>query len=113
MLADGYSDVGPGYDFMLLEAIGIDPEDARTFIHSEKPSYPEFEKWIATYPGVKLDAATIDAVNAAIIGYNHTDPIRQSILSASGIPDDGSILDAINLNNLDDWNATHAALKGS
>ena len=30
--------------------------------------------------------------------------------SASGIPDDGSVLpDAVNLNNLDDWNEFHAA----
>ena len=29
---------------------------------------------------------------------------------ASGIDDDGSILDAVNLNNLDDWYELHAGL---
>jgi hypothetical protein len=113
MLADGYTDVGPGYDFMLFEAIGIDPDKAREFIHSQKPSYSEFEKWVVAYPGVKLDPATITAINAAITGYNHEESVRKSILSASEIPDDGAILDAINLNNLDDWNETHAALTGA
>ena len=31
-------------------------------------------------------------------------------LEASGIDDDGSVLDAVNLNNLDDWCEFHASL---
>jgi len=109
-LADGYKDIGPGYDFMVFEGIGIDPDKAREFIHSQKPSYPEFEKWVAAYPGVKLDAATIAELNASISGYHHEQSVRSSILSASGIQDEGKILDAINLNNLDDWCEIHEAL---
>ena len=54
-----------------------------------------------------LDADKIDALNAAIRGYNHTDETRKAILDAAGIEDDGSILDAVNLNNLDDWTEFH------
>ncbi len=109
-LADGYKDIGPGYDFMVFEGIGIDPDKAREFIHSQKPSYPEFEKWVVAYPGVKLDSATVAAVNASISGYNHEESVRKSILSASGLPDEGEILDAVSLNNLDDWTEIHTAL---
>ena len=57
--------------------------------------------------GGALDAAAVAKLNAAITGYNHTDDVRTSILSACGIPDEGKILDAINLNNLDDWQSFH------
>ena len=46
--------------------------------------------------------------NDSIVGYNHDDGTRQGILSGAGIEDDGSILDAINLNNLEDWSDFHA-----
>ena len=55
-------------------------------------------------------ASEIEASNAAIRGYNHEDGTRDEILSAAGISDDGSILDAVNLNNLDDWTTLHGSL---
>jgi hypothetical protein len=57
--------------------------------------------------GGALDAAAVAKLNAAIIGYNHADDVRASILGACGIPDEGKLLDAINLNNLDDWQSFH------
>jgi hypothetical protein len=113
-LADGYKDIGPGYDFMVLEAIGISPDAARTYIHSAKPSYFAFEKWISAQPGAKLDKATIDASNAAVVGYHHDDEDRIGILAAAGLPDDGRFQDAVTLNSFDDWTEAHAAVvKGS
>jgi hypothetical protein len=82
------------------------------FIHEKKPTYPQFETWIKGQPGVKLDAASIAKINAAITGYIHADATRKSILDANGIKDEGKIKDAINLNNLDDWKEFHAALTG-
>ena len=46
-------------------------------------------------------------LNASIAGYHHKDEVRKTILDANGISDDGTILDAINLNNLDDWLGFH------
>ena len=58
-----------------------------------------------------LTKAAIHKHNLAILGYVHADETRQGILSASGIPDDGSVLpDAVNLNNLDDWYEFHQAV---
>jgi hypothetical protein len=113
-LADGYKDIGPGYDHMVLQAIGIAPDAARAFIHANKPTYFAFEKWIAAQPGVKLDKATIDASNAAVVGYNHSDDVRKDILSTAGLPDDGRFKDAVTLNSFDDWTEAHtAAVKGA
>src|SRR5690606_38718827 len=65
-LADGYKDIGPGYDHMVLQGLGIDPDKARAFIHEKKPTYLEFEEWVKNYPGAKLDKATIFRTNTAI-----------------------------------------------
>lgn len=112
-LADGYGDISPGYDHMVLGALGIDPEKARAFIREKKPSYIQFEAWVKGYPGVKLDKATVFKSNAAVLGYVHADATRKGILSASGLPDDGSINPgAVDLNNLDDWQEFHKSVVG-
>ena len=101
-LADDYPECGAGYDQMVLDGLGLDKES----------TYPEFEGWVLEQSGGSLDQDAVDELNSAILGYNHDDETRQSILSASGIGDDGSILDAVNLNNLDDWYEFHASLTG-
>src|SRR4028119_1895925 len=63
-LADGYKDIGPGYDHMVLQGLGIDPDAARAFIREQKPSYPAFEAWVKSRPGVNLSPANIFRVNA-------------------------------------------------
>ena len=110
-LADGYGDISPGYDHMVLGALGIDPEKARAYIRAHKPTYPQFEAWVKAYPGAKLDKATIYKSNAAVMGYIHDDETRKSILSANGLADDGSVNPgAVDLNNLDDWLEFHRSV---
>ena len=106
-LADGYPACGAGYDQMVLDGLGLDKEATLSYIRSDKPTYPQFEAWVKSN-ATKLDAASVNELNAAITGYNHDDATRQSILSASGLPD-GDPKDAINLNNLDDWFEFHQA----
>ena len=64
--------------------------------------------WCSLQPGVKLDAASVEKHNASVRGYNHDDETRKGILSSNGIPDDGKVLDAVRLNDLDSWNEFHA-----
>ncbi len=110
-LADGYKDIGPGYDQMVLGALGIDPDKAREFIHTKKPTYAQFEAWVKAYPGAKLDKATIYTSNAAVQGYIHKDDVRHGILKAAGLSDDGSVNPgAVDLNNVDDWTEFHASV---
>ena len=91
---------------MVLNGLGLDKAAFESFI-ATKPSYPQFEAWVLSQSGGSLDAAAVAKLNAAIAGYNHADEVRASILAANGIPDEGKILDAINLNNLDDWLSFH------
>ena len=109
-LADGYPGLGKGYDSMTCDALGVNADALVAFVKANKPTYPQFEAWIRAN-GTKLTKADIHRHNLAIQGYCHGDDVRKSILSANGIPDDGSVLpDAINLNNLDDWNEFHQAV---
>ncbi len=110
-LAAGYPGCGKGYDQMVLDGLGLDRAKTLEYIKSARPTYPQFEAWIRTQPGVKLDKASVQKLNLSIQGYIHSDSTRQGILAANNLPDDGSILpDAINLNNLDDWSEFHAAV---
>ncbi len=110
-IAAGYPGVGAGYDMMVINALGLNPDAVKKFIADSKPTYPQFESWIRKQPGVKLDRATIHKLNVAIAGYIHTDETRKGILGANGLSDDGSVLpDAVNLNNLDDWYEFHQAV---
>ncbi len=106
-LHDDYPAAGAGYDQMVLDAIGIDREVFLNYINENKPSYIACEAWILEQKGGSLDQAKIDEVNAGILGYIHDDATRKEILDAAGRPDDGSIKDAVNLNNLDDWAILH------
>lgn len=110
-LAEGYPGAGQGYDQMVIDGLGLDRDAVISFITAERPTYTEFEKWIVAQPGAKTDAATISALNDSISGYIHGDDVRKPILNAAGLPDDSSApKDAINLNNLDDWQEFHAAV---
>jgi hypothetical protein len=103
-LAAGYPGIGKGYDQMVLDALGLKGDAVVDYIKSNRPTYPQFEAWIRQQPGVKLDKASIHRLNSGIVGYVHDDATRKSILGADGLADDSKApVDAINLNNLDDW----------
>src|SRR4051812_21903286 len=101
-LAAGYPGCGKGYDQMVLSALALDRQKTLDYIKANKPSYSQFESWVKQQPGVKLDKASVDKINADIRGYNHDDGTRKGILSGCGLNDDSSAFrDAVNLNNLD------------
>ena len=111
-LADGYDQCGAGYDQMVLDGLGLDRGATITYLTENIPSYPEFEAWVLAQKGGSLDNNAVSELNAAIAGYNHADDTRGAILGGAGIADDGTILDAVSLNNLDDWTEFHGQLKG-
>ncbi len=104
-----YPAIGNGYDQMVLDALGIDKSEFEAYIANSKPTYVELEAWILEKKGGSLDQDAVDKLNADIRGYNHRDEVRKEILESVGREDDGTIKDAINLNNLDDWAIFHAA----
>jgi hypothetical protein len=109
-LANGYPGCGKGFDQMVLDGLGLDRQKTLDFIKNNRPSYTQFEGWVKQQPGVKLDKGNIEKLNASIRGYNHDDNTRKGVLSGCGLQDDASAFrDAVNLNNLDDWNEFHSA----
>ncbi|MBK1835473.1 DUF5069 domain-containing protein [Roseibacillus ishigakijimensis] len=104
-LHDEYPAAGAGYDQMTLDALKIDREAFLNFINSEKPSYVQCEAWVKE--NGDFDADAIAQHNAGVDGYIHDDATRAEILAGAGLADDGSIKDAVNLNNLDDWALFH------
>ncbi len=107
-LHDDYPACGAGYDQMMLDALGLDKETTLGYIRTNRPSYPQFEAWVAYQKGGSLDSSAVGGFNDAVRGYNHDADTRRSILGAAGVPDEGKILDAVNLNNLDDWTIFHS-----
>lgn len=101
-----YPGIGAGYDQMVLDGLGISKDAFSEFMKS-KPSYVQLESWILEQKGGSLDQNGVDELNKAIAGYIHADDTRAEILAGAGRPDDGSIKDAVNLNNLDDWASFH------
>ena len=106
-IADGYPGIGAGYDSMVIAGLGLDTEAVRSYITNEKPTYTQFEAWIQAQDGATLDDASIGALNDSITGYNHDADTKAGILSATGLSEGPD--DAINLNNLDDWQEFYAA----
>jgi hypothetical protein len=104
-----YPGCGKGYDQMVLDGLGLDREEFHAYIKNSKPTYIQLESWILSKKGGTMDQAAVKRLNDAIKGYLHDDTTRKSILESAGRPDDGSIKDAVNLNNLDDWQTFYNA----
>ncbi|HUF63393.1 MAG TPA: DUF5069 domain-containing protein [Verrucomicrobiales bacterium] len=106
-LHDDYPACGPGFDQMVLDGIGVDREEFLAFVKDKKPSYPQTEAWVLEKKGGSLDPAAVRKLNDSVAGYIHDDATRREILSACRVADEGKIKDAVNLNNLDDWQIFH------
>ncbi|QSR88532.1 DUF5069 domain-containing protein [Methylacidiphilum caldifontis] len=111
MLADGYPDLGKGFDAMTMAALNLTEEETRNYIRTNLPSYIEFENWIVQKNGGKIDGAKVAAHNRAVLQYHHDEETKKAILSEAGLKDDGSLPDAVNLNAIDDYTCFHKWLK--
>ncbi|MDA1191897.1 MAG: DUF5069 domain-containing protein [Candidatus Poribacteria bacterium] len=107
-LHDDWDLCGGGFDQMTLDGLGLNKDKTIAFVKASKPTYAEFEAWVKAN-GTKLSAADIKKHNDAVNGYNHGDDTRKAILGAAGFKDEGKVLDAVRLNEIEDWNEFHAA----
>lgn len=107
-LHSDYPGAGKGYDQMVLDGLGLDREEFLAYIKANKPTYVQLEAWVLEKKGGSLDQVAVKKLNDAINGYIHDDATRAAILSSAGRTDDGTIKDAVNLNNLDDWATFHS-----
>jgi Domain of unknown function (DUF5069) len=81
-LTKGY-ELGGGYDAMTEQALGIDRAAALKFVEDEGPDYLEFIQWVRK--NGKVDAAAIEAHNAAVDGYVHSDETAAGIRQEIGL----------------------------
>jgi hypothetical protein len=107
-LPEGYKDIRPGFDYMVLEGLGIDPDSAREFIIGNRPTYLAFEKWVRAQPNADISDANISKINDLLENKTKSSEARMNILKDSGLPEDSPIESSIMLNNLDDWQSIHA-----
>jgi hypothetical protein len=111
-LHGNYHACGKGFDQMVLDGLKIGREDFMAFIGSEKPSYQAMERWILEQSGGRVDPLVVAGLNRSIAAHTHDPTTRAEILSDCGVDSEGAALDAVTLNNLDDWQAFHGAIHG-
>lgn len=108
-LDPGYPGIGKGFDSMVVSGLGLSADAVKKFISEKRPNYSQFEQWVKSQPGVKLDRASIHKLNQAILNYHHDDQTRKDILKTAGYSDDGTVTgSATELNAIEDWAAFHA-----
>ena len=109
-LASGYPGIGKGFDTMVINGLGLNADAVKKFISEKRPTYSQFEAWVTSQPGVKLDRASIYKLNQSILNYHHDDATCREIRTTAGYSEDGSVTNsAVELNALEDWQAFHEA----
>ncbi len=111
-LPDDYDECGAGFDQMVLDGLNVDRDAALSYLRSNRPSYLEFEQWVVDQNGGSISAETVEASNAAILGYDHGEDTVAGICEATGLANDGNITDAATLNAIEDWQELHSSLSG-
>ncbi|MBC5825331.1 MAG: DUF5069 domain-containing protein [Candidatus Eremiobacteraeota bacterium] len=101
VLAEGYDSIGPGFDSLTLNDLGLNKDEVMQFIKTQKPTYPQFEEWVLQKKGGHIDPAVVKKHNEAILGYNHSGETAQNMRSAMGVKRN-DVSDAVTLNTLDD-----------
>ena len=110
-LAPGYPGIGKGFDQMVLDGLGLKADAVKKFIAESRPTYNQFESWVKSQPGAKLDRNSVHRLNQAILNYHHAEDIAKDMRAGTGYKEDGTVTSsACELNALDDWQSFHAAV---
>jgi predicted transcriptional regulator len=95
---------------MTCAALGLNEQAVKDYIRQNKPTYTQFEAWVKKN-AKSLTPEAVEKHNAAVRSYIHDDETRKRITDACAVSDDASAAkDAVNLNNLDDWQEFHQAV---
>ncbi len=109
-LPPGYKDIRPGFDFMVLEGLKLDPDRVRDFILENRPTYLQFEDWIRTRDEADLSPENIARVNTIVVERKKAGESRKRMLEENGLSEECDITDSIMMNNLDDWREIHGSV---
>ncbi len=109
LLPEGYHVCGNGFDRIVLEGLGLEREAVLTYIVSTRPTYPQFEAWVASQVG-PVSTETKAKINDAILGFAPSPERRAQIIERLGLPPDHPAATMVELNTLDDWAEFHRYL---
>lgn len=107
-LPEGYVRGNRGTDAALMEAFGIDKNAFEAHIARDAPGYQACEAWIRANAR-DLSAAAVAAFNAYTLAEKMPEPRRSEWSERFGLRE-GTFDGAIQLNQLDDWDAIHHEL---
>jgi len=105
LLPEGYRHGYGGFDETTFVDLGIDGEAFIRFVETEEPDYLTCERWVREH-ATKLDAASIAAHNEKILGWDMKPEIAAERRANIG-KDAPATLNAVALNDLDDWSSVH------
>ena len=100
-LPPGYKDIRPGFDFMVLEGLKLEPDTVRDYIVENRPTYLQFEDWIRSQARVDLSPENVARVNVIVVERQKAGESRARMLKELGLPEDCGISDSIMMNNLE------------
>lgn len=106
-LPAGYKDIRPGFDFMVLEGLQLDPDTVREYILETRPTYLQFEDWIRSREEADLSPGNVARVNTIVVERQKAGESRKRMLEENGLSEECDITDSIMMNNLDDWRELH------
>lgn len=109
LLADDYMTGNYGFDKMVSEAIGLDPEATIAYLDT-LPDYPAYESFVST-TATKLDGASIAAWNEKVRTYNKPPDKAAATRAFVGL-DDETVLQSAILNSLDDMQIVYDDVMG-
>ena len=58
-LSSGYPGLGKGFDQMVIDGLGLTAPAVKKFVSEKRPSYAEFENWVKSQAGVRLDRQSV------------------------------------------------------
>ena len=114
MLAEGYDEVGAGFDQMTLDALGLNKAKTIAFVREHNPTYVQFEEYVVKENGGNVAPDAIAKHNAAVTGYDHDGTFVDPAVARKelGIAND-AFKNAVTLNTVDDLNSLHKQLNAS
>lgn len=107
LLAEGWDYCGTGFDQLTIKDLGLDMQKTIDFVKTKKPTYVQFEEWVAA--NGKTDAESIRKHNDNIFGYLHGDDTCKDMRSTMGLKHE-NVKDAVTLNMLEDLHELHTQI---
>jgi hypothetical protein len=107
MLAEGYVDYYRGFNKMVVDAIGLDPDAWFAYLKT-MPTYPEAEAYVKAH-ATKLTPDAIAAVNAEVLTFLRPEENAAAVRARAGLTDP-EFRNSARLLDFDDWCTMHQAL---